>query len=350
MCVWQKLLQHASRACWAVCAWQKLLQHVISDCWRVKFGYVTKAIFWRRLGERTARYASMQDRSMKDKIHTSFIINVTFCLAVQMNGQDRNALVHLAPVAALLLGLISDYQQCSGFRVTKPSLPRKQQSVYVCTLCVQSENLWRIQSFERCHSCRHSFINVHVVSCSVICTVVHLGSTLPLRVNCASLHWLCYFCLQLLFLRLLCTCIQYMMIVPLPWLCIFFRDQREAYGNVQRAVEDVSVRIINWDILVKNIRAYYLVSTISFRLSLSLSVALSCCLALFSQLNTASTPSTTVSVLLYTFRKLLSTMVLSVVCKLQSQFSNHIAPLLTTKLVHKESAVVVLCYYIKPVQ
>ena len=112
----------------------------------------------------------------------------------------------------------------------------------------------------------------------------------------------------------------------------------------------MSVRIINWDILVKNIRAYYLVSTISFRLSLSLSVALSCCLALFSQLNTASTPSTTVSVLLYTFRKLLSTMVLSVVCKLQSQFSNHIAPLLTTKLVHKESAVVVLCYYIKPVQ
>ncbi|XP_076464558.1 uncharacterized protein LOC143296482 [Babylonia areolata] len=35
-------------------------------------------------------------------------------------------------------------------------------------------------------------------------------------------------------------------------------DQREAYGNVQRAVEDVSVRIVNWDILVKNIRAYYL--------------------------------------------------------------------------------------------
>ncbi|XP_070181839.1 girdin-like isoform X2 [Littorina saxatilis] len=35
-------------------------------------------------------------------------------------------------------------------------------------------------------------------------------------------------------------------------------DQREAYGNVQRAVEDVSVRIVNWDILIKNIRGYYL--------------------------------------------------------------------------------------------
>ena len=127
---------------------------------------------------------------MKDKIRTSFIISITFCLAVQMNGQDRNALVHLAPVATLLLGLISDYQHCSGFRVTKPSLPRKQRSVYVCTLCVQSENLWRIQSFERCqsfrHSCCHSFISVHVV----ICSVVHLGIILRLRVNCASLHWL----------------------------------------------------------------------------------------------------------------------------------------------------------------
>lgn len=38
------------------------------------------------------------------------------------------------------------------------------------------------------------------------------------------------------------------------------RDPRPAYQNVVRMVQDVNIRLQNWDILLKNIRAYYTVS------------------------------------------------------------------------------------------
>lgn len=41
---------------------------------------------------------------------------------------------------------------------------------------------------------------------------------------------------------------------------IFFRDPRPSYQNVVRMVRDVNIRLQNWDILIKNIRAYYAVS------------------------------------------------------------------------------------------
>lgn len=41
---------------------------------------------------------------------------------------------------------------------------------------------------------------------------------------------------------------------------IFFSDPRPInYQNVNRAVEDVNIQLHNWEILVRNIRAYYVV-------------------------------------------------------------------------------------------
>ena len=46
-----------------------------------------------------------------------------------------------------------------------------------------------------------------------------------------------------------------------------FRDQRQQlYSNVHRTVQDVSVRILNWSILIRNIRGFYLVFFTTFYL------------------------------------------------------------------------------------
>ena len=49
-------------------------------------------------------------------------------------------------------------------------------------------------------------------------------------------------------------------IVELSPLFFYFRDPRRAYENINRVVRDVNIRLQNWDILIKNIRAYYSVS------------------------------------------------------------------------------------------
>ncbi|KAK3801824.1 hypothetical protein RRG08_048411 [Elysia crispata] len=36
-----------------------------------------------------------------------------------------------------------------------------------------------------------------------------------------------------------------------------YSDPRPAYDSVNRNVEDVSVRLHNWDLLVKNVRGFY---------------------------------------------------------------------------------------------
>ena len=41
-------------------------------------------------------------------------------------------------------------------------------------------------------------------------------------------------------------------------------DPRPAYNGVNRNVEDVSVRLHNWDLLVKNVRGFYRVSSTLF--------------------------------------------------------------------------------------